>query len=104
MSLESLPGLGGKLADRLRDHFEGDEGAMDALRSGDIARLTAVDGVSPKALTLARAARGDDGRFLATREAERLHARLVDDLRTYASCAASERLALLTPVTDPERR
>jgi DNA mismatch repair protein MutS2 len=106
MSLESLPGLGGKLADRLREHFESDEGAMDALRSGDIARLTAVDGVSPrKALTLARAARGDDGRFLATREAERLHARLVDDLRTYASCAASrERLALLTPVHDPERR
>jgi DNA mismatch repair protein MutS2 len=106
MSLESLPGLGGKLADRLREHFEGDEGAMDVLRSGDIARLTAVDGVSPrKALTLARAASGDDGRFLATREAERLHARLVEDLRTHASSAAArERLALLTPVQSPETR
>ena len=106
MSLESLPGLGHTLAERFRSHFEGDERAMEVLRSGDIARLTAVDGVSPrKALTLARAARGDDGHFLATREAERLHARLVEDLRSHAACAASrERLALLTPVERPEER
>ena len=90
MALERVPGLGQKLAEKLREHFDGEDAAMAALRSGDISRIAAVNGVSPKrALALARAASGDDGGFLATREAEKLHAQLIEAMRQHAACAAS---------------
>ena len=106
MALERVPGLGQKLADKLREHFDGEDAAMAALQSGDISRIAAVNGVSPKrALALARAASGDDVGFLATREAEKLHAQLIEAMRQHAACAASrERLALLTPIQYPESR
>ena len=106
MALERVPGLGQKLADKLREHFDGEDAAMAALQSGDISRIASVNGVSPKrALALARAASGDDGGFLATREAEKLHAQLIEAMRQHAACAASrERLALLTPIQEPEPR
>ena len=86
MALERVPGLGQKLADKLRDHFDGEDAAMAALQSGDISRIAAVNGVSPKrALALARAASGDDGGFLATREAEKLHAQLIEAMRQHAA-------------------
>ena len=106
MALERVPGLGQRLADKLREHFDGEDAAMAALQSGDISRIASVNGVSPKrALALARAASGDDGGFLATREAEKLHAQLIEAMRQHAACAASrERLALLTPIQNPESR
>ena len=71
MVLSKLPGVGERLAQKITEHFGGEEEAIASLKSGDIARIAEIDGVSPKrALNLARMITGQSGSFLATKEAE----------------------------------
>ena len=106
MVLSTLPGVGQRLAQKITDHFGGEEQAIASLKSGDIARIAEIDGVSPKrALSLARIVAGQSGSFLATKEAERLHRSLLQDIVSFASCAATrERMQLLMPVEHPAER
>ena len=106
MVLSKLPGVGERLAQKITEHFGGEEEAIASLKSGDIARIAEIDGVSPKrALSLARMIAGQSGSFLATKEAEKLHRALLQDIVTFASCAATrERMQLLMPVENPAER
>ena len=106
MVLSTLPGVGERLAQKITDHFGGEEQALASLKSGDIARIAEIEGVSPKrALTLARMVAGQSGSFLATKEAERLHRSLLNDIVSFASCAATrERMQLLMPLENPAER
>ena len=106
MVLSTLPGVGQRLAEKITEHFGGEQEAIASLKSGDIARIAEIDGVSPKrALNLARLITGQSGSFLATKEAEKLHKALLQDIVTFASCAATrERMQLLMPVENPTER
>ena len=106
MVLSTLPGVGERLARKITDHFGGEDQALASLKSGDIARIAEIEGVSPKrALTLARMVAGQSGSFLATKEAERLHRSLLNDIVSFASCAATrERMQLLMPIENPAER
>ena len=103
MVLSALPGVGERLAKKITEHFGGEDEAIASLRSGDIARIAEIDGVSPKrALNLARLISGQSGSFLATKEAEKLHRSLLQDIVAFASCAATrERRQLMMPVKTP---
>jgi Holliday junction resolvasome RuvABC DNA-binding subunit len=64
MVLSKLPGVGERLAQKITEHFGGEEEAIASLKSGDIARIAEIDGVSPKrALSLARMIAGQSGSF-----------------------------------------
>ena len=106
MVLSALPGVGERLAKKITEHFGGEDEAIASLRSGDIARIAEIDGVSPKrALNLARLISGQSGSFLATKEAEKLHRSLLQDIVAFASCAATrERMQLMMPVENPSER
>ena len=106
MVLSTLPGVGERLAQKITEHFGGEDEAIASLKSGDIARIAEIDGVSPKrALSLARMVAGQSGSFLATKEAERLHRSLLQDIVSFASCAATrERMQLLMPIENPAER
>ena len=78
MVLSALPGVGERLAKKMTDHFGSEEAALSSLKSGDIGQIAEIEGVSPKrALALARSIAGDDGQFLATKEAVKLHQQLI---------------------------
>ena len=102
MVLSAIPGVGERLAMKITDHFGSEEKALSTLRSGDIGQIAEIDGISPKrALALARSAIGDNGQFLATKEAEKLHQKLIDNISIHiASKATKNRLQLLTPIID----
>ena len=106
MVLASIQGVGDRLAQKITDHFGSEELALACLRSGDIARVAQIDGVSPKrALTMARSLVGDEGDFLATKEAKKLHNELLGAISRYTSSnAAKQRMQLLTPVIDSKDR
>ena len=48
MVLSTLPGVGQRLAEKITEHFGGEQEAIASLKSGDIARIAEIDGVSPK--------------------------------------------------------
>ena len=106
MVLSALPGVGERLAQKMTDHFGSEDAVIKSLKSGDIAQIAEIDGVSPKrALAIARSIAGDNGQFLATKEAEKLHQKLIDQISRFtASPATKGRLQLLTPVQQPEAR
>lgn len=106
MVLTSIPGVSERMATKMTAHFGSEEAVVSTLASGDIGRLSEVEGLSVKrALTLARHYAGDGGQFLATKEAKKLHQQLLTHLQSFASCAASkERMGLMMPVNDPEPR
>ncbi|MGA0241026.1 MAG: MutS-related protein [Poseidonia sp.] len=106
MVLSSIPGVSERMASKMTEHFGSEDAVMSTLASGDIARLAEVEGLSAKrALSLARHYAGDDGQFLATKEARKLHQNLITHLQSYASFPASqERMGLLMPVRNPEQR
>ena len=85
---------------RLDDHFGGRHELLKTLESGDISRIAEVEGISVKrALTLAREYNGAETSFLATPEAEKLHAQLIASLQRFASNAASSsRMQMLMPL------
>ena len=106
MVLSALPGVGERLAKKMTDHFGSEEAALSSLKSGDIGQIAEIEGVSPKrALALARSIAGDDGQFLATKEAVKLHQQLIDQIANFtASPATKSRLQLLTPLDDSSKR
>ena len=106
MVLTSIPGVSERMASKMTEHFGSEDAVMTTLAAGDVGRLAEVDGLSVKrALTLARQYAGDEGQFLATKEARKLHQNLLSHLQTFAACAATkERMGLLTPVANPENR
>ena len=53
MVLSTLPGVGERLAQKITDHFGGESEAIASLKSGDIARIAEIDGVSPKRALIA---------------------------------------------------
>ena len=86
MVLSALPGVGERLAKKMTDHFGSEEAALSSLKSGDIGQIAEIEGVSPKrALALARSIAGDDGQFLATKEAVKLHQQLIDQIAKHSS-------------------
>ena len=106
MVLSALPGVGERLAKKMTDHFGSEEAVLSSLKSGDIGQIAEIDGVSPKrALALARSVAGDDGQFLATKEAVKLHQQLINQISGFiASPATKDRLQLLTPIKEPTMR
>ena len=106
MVLTSIPGVSERMASKMTEHFGSEDAVVSTLASGDVARLAEVDGLSVKrALSLARQYAGEDGGFLATKEARRLHQDLLSHLQDFASCSPSrQRMALLTPVRNPDGR
>lgn len=106
MELEALPGVGPRLALRLRRRFGSDAAFWSAAESLDIQAISAVDGVSEqRAVELVRAVRGDDGgdRFLATPSARRVHKEILDRLLSYAATPhGRNRLRLLAFQPDPD--
>ena len=106
MVLSALPGVGERLAQKMTDHFGSEDAVIKSLKSGDIGQIAEIEGVSPKrALAMARSIAGDNGQFLATKEAVKLHQKLIDQVtRFIASPATKGRLQLLTPVQQPETR
>jgi hypothetical protein len=106
MVLSALPGVGERLAQKMTDHFGSEDAVIKSLKSGDIGQIAEIEGVSPKrALAMARSIAGDNGQFLATKEAEKLHQKLIDQISQFiASPATKGRLQLLTPVQQPETR
>ncbi len=106
MVLSALPGVGERLAQKMTDHFGSEDAVIKSLKSGDIGQIAEIEGVSPKrALAMARSIAGDNGQFLATKEAVKLHQKLIDQItRFIASPATKGRLQLLTPVQQPETR
>ena len=106
MVLSALPGVGERLAKKMTDHFGSEEAALSSLKSGDIGQIAEIEGVSPKrALALARSIAGDNGQFLATKEAIKLHQQLIDQIANFtASPATKSRLQLLTPLDDSSQR
>ena len=75
---------------------------MNHLKAGDIGRIAEIEGLSPKrALSLARTVAGDDGQFLATKEAVKLHQKLIQQISGFAGSAVTrERMQLLMPIND----
>ena len=102
MVLSALPGVGERLSKENDRSFRLRGGSLSSLKSGDIGQIAEIDGVSPKrALALARSIAGDNGQFLATKEAIKLHQQLIDQIANFtASPATKSRLQLLTPLDD----
>ena len=48
MVLSTLPGVGKQWAQKLTEHFGSEELAVASLKSGDLARIAEIDGLSPK--------------------------------------------------------
>ena len=105
MVLSNLPGIGERLMKRLDDHFGGRHELIKTLESGDISRIAEVEGISIKrALTLAREYNGAETTFLATPEAEKLHAQLIASLQKFSSNGASSSSCLLYTSPSPRDR
>ena len=106
MVLTRIPGVSERMANKMTAHFGSEDAVVSTLASGDVARLAEVEGLSAKrALSLARQYAGDGGRFLATKEAKKIHQQLLTRLQSFAACSATkERMGLLMPMTDPTPR
>ena len=106
MVLTNLPGIGERLMKRLDSHFGGRQELLKTLESGDISRIAEVEGISVKrALALAREYNGAETSFLATTEAEKLHAQLISQMQGFASNkASSSRMQMLMPCHQIDER
>lgn len=104
-SLREIHGIGGRVADRLIQHFGTEEAALQAICEGDIASLSEVNGVSRNfALSLARYARSraegcSISDFLRTKEALGLYSRLLELIKSFAHTThARDKLNLFYPL------
>ncbi len=104
-SLREIQGIGGKVADRLIEHFGSEEAALQAISEGDIASLSEVNGISHNfALSLARDARSrvegcSISDFLKTKEALDLYSRLLELIKSFAHTThARDKLNLFYPL------
>ena len=74
LALQDLPGVGSSLADRLSRTLGSEGAVIEALDRGDVASLTAVEGLSAnRAIRLIKAARGSDPDICRSGEGEALH-------------------------------
>lgn len=105
MELESVPGVGPKTADSLRELDD----PVDTLLEGDVTTIaTTADLPSGQAVRLVRnaqrAVHGDTTEFLATDRARAIYRDLIDDLQEYAKTdAGRSRLATFYPSASAER-
>lgn len=105
MELQSVPGVGPKTADSLRELDD----PVEALMEGDVAAIaSAADLPTGRAVTLVqnaqRAVHGDTTEFLATVRARELYRDLIDNLQQYARTSTGRaRLATFYPSASRER-
>jgi dsDNA-specific endonuclease/ATPase MutS2 len=104
-SLREIHGIGGKVAEKLIEHFGTEDAALQAIYEGDIASLAEVSGVSHNfALSLARDARSriegcSLSDFLKTKEALDLYSRILELIKSYShTMHARDKLNLFYPL------
>ncbi len=103
LAIEQLSGVGTHLANSLRTHFRTEAEFLAAAGAGDLERIAAVPGVSPRrAAELVRQVRGvAEDKFLATTQARRLHDEILEALCRFAATSTGRnRLKLLAPQPD----
>ena len=105
LTLQDIPGVGSSLANRLSQTLGSEGAVIEALDRGDIASLTAVEGLSAnRAIRLIKAVRGSDPDICRSGEGEVLHRRVLESISEGASNSASrERIQLLGPYPRTER-
>ena len=105
LALQDIPGVGSSLADRLSRTLGSEDAVIEALDRGDVASLTAVEGLSAnRAIRLIKAARGSDPDICRSGEGDALHRRILESIAEGASnSAAKERIQLLGPHPRTER-
>lgn len=87
--LQDIPRIGEKMAKRFQEHFGGEDRAMDAILSGDIASISEVEGVGQRyAISLVHEVRAQfEGvsmeDFLKTKEASDIYERLLDIIKQF---------------------
>jgi len=96
-TLTALPGIGNSLARRISNHFGGDEHALRIINDGEASRLSEVEGLSLKrSLEIVRSQSGSE--FLATDEAKRIHAELMESIAEFATSQVTrDRIRMLQP-------
>ena len=86
LALQDIPGVGSSLADRLSRTLGSEDAVIEALDRGDVASLTAVEGLSAnRAIRLIKAARGSDPDICRSGEGEALHRRILESIAEGAS-------------------
>ncbi|MDM7933934.1 MAG: DNA mismatch repair protein MutS [Methanothrix sp.] len=107
MKLTDLPGVGPRTSERLREHYGGEERALEAILQADLVGLSKVLG-ERQAILLVQNARGmrygaSPDLFLATDEALRVYRMLISRLVSYAHTDyARYRISALFPSSSPE--
>ena len=103
-SLQDLPRIGGKTAQRFIEHFGSEEAALHAVLNGDIASLSEVEGIGQKfAISLVHEIRGiiygvTLADFLKTNEAVNIYKRMLDVIKQFASTGyAKDKLNIYIP-------
>ncbi|MDO9517715.1 MAG: endonuclease MutS2 [Methanosarcinaceae archaeon] len=89
-SLQDIPRIGDKMAQRFREHFGSEEAALDAILGGDIAGISEVEGIGQRyAISLVHEVRAQvEGvsisDFLKTKESVDIYERLLDIIKQFA--------------------
>ncbi|MFP4654899.1 MAG: MutS-related protein [Methanohalobium sp.] len=103
-SLQDLPRIGGKTAQRFIEHFGSEEAAINAVLNGDIASISEIEGIGQKfAISLVHETRGIiDGvtltDFLKTNEAVNIYKQLLGVIKQFASTGyAKDKLNIYIP-------
>ncbi|MCC7576153.1 MAG: endonuclease MutS2 [Methanomethylovorans sp.] len=90
LSLNDIPGIGGKMARRFIEHFGTEQNALEAILNGDVASISCMEGVGQRyAISLVQevntrieGVKVQD--FLKTRESMDIYERLLDIIKTFA--------------------
>ncbi|WP_292488094.1 helix-hairpin-helix domain-containing protein [Methanohalobium sp.] len=103
-SLQDVPRIGDKTAQRFIGHFGSEEAALNAILNGDIASISEIEGIGQKfAISLVHETRGIiDGvtltDFLKTNEAINIYERLLDVIKQFANTGyARDKLHIYIP-------
>lgn len=89
-TLQDIPRIGEKMAQRFIDHFGDEQGALDAILGGDIAGISEVEGIGQRyAISLVHEVRAQvEGvsisDFLKTKESVDIYERLLDIIKQFA--------------------
>ncbi len=89
-TLQDIPRIGEKMAQRFIDHFGDEEAALDAILGGDIASISEVEGIGQRyAISLVHEVRAQvEGvsisDFLKTKESVDIYERLLDIIKQFA--------------------
>lgn len=103
-SLHELPGVGERVAEKLKKRFGSEASALKAIFDGDLAALSGINGISQAfALSLVREAKAKNegvsiSDFLKTKEAFEIYSRLLKLIQSFAHTSyAQEKLSLFYP-------